>query len=259
MTMSTNPPSPQGEPESTSGDPVVADAIQQLLDSFTSSMAAQEEESPASAVGAVSVPEETERAHRADFAAASAELRSIVERIRGHFLQLADAEVRRLLEAVLLGSMTEAPRPVTAPPPAERPVMSAPVEPSIELPQAEAPPAAPVETAEIEEAAPEAPAPTSDEELYEGSVRLTVVGSGNMQQVVQFVDELCQKPEFRMLRMTGNPQQEGAEISLGLRESLPFKSVLLAMATVAEVSSPEQEDDTERSVTVWLSQAPLGA
>ena len=95
-------------------------------------------------------------------------------------------------------------------------------------------------------------------DLYEGTVTLSVIATGSMQHVVRFVDDLCQHPEFRMLRMTGNPNQDGAEISLGLREPVPFARILMAMESVASVSCPIAPDpeSNDRAVTVWLESEP---
>ncbi len=95
-------------------------------------------------------------------------------------------------------------------------------------------------------------------ELYEGTVRLLVMADGNVQRIVQFVDELCQMPQFRMLRMTGSRQQDGAEISLGLREPLPFAKIVASMPNVVRVDVPspgEAAADGGTRVTVYLAPA----
>ncbi len=73
-----------------------------------------------------------------------------------------------------------------------------------------------------------------EETLYEGTVRLYVNADGNMQRVIRFVDDLGQRPQFRVLRMTGNPQRQGAEIDLGLREPTAFLELLRSMGHAAE-------------------------
>lgn len=77
--------------------------------------------------------------------------------------------------------------------------------------------------------ADETPAVVLPEGMFDGVVRLTVFSQGNMQRVVKFVDALSQRPQFRVLRMTGNPQQEAAEIDIGLREPVPLLEVLTSM------------------------------
>jgi hypothetical protein len=76
--------------------------------------------------------------------------------------------------------------------------------------------------------------PQVEETLYEGTVRLYVNADGNMQRVIRFVDDIGQRPQFRVLRMTGSPQSNGAEIDLGLRESTAFLELLRSMGHAAE-------------------------
>ena len=100
---------------------------------------------------------------------------------------------------------------------------------------------------------PQASAPG---ELYEGTVRLLVMADGNVQRIVQFVDELCQMPQFRMLRMTGSRKQDGAEISLGLREPLPFAKIVGSMPNVVRVEVPSPDEDVADGgigLTVYLA------
>ncbi|MEX2598704.1 MAG: hypothetical protein WD533_03510, partial [Dehalococcoidia bacterium] len=90
--------------------------------------------------------------------------------------------------------------------------------------------------------------------LFEQSVLLLVKADGDMQRVVRFVDEVCQKPEFRMLRMTGNPQQEGAEIALGLREPVAVVDILQGMDQVRSVDIDAQYGpENQVAVIVHLS------
>ena len=46
-----------------------------------------------------------------------------------------------------------------------------------------------------------------DEEVYEGTVKLKVEAEGDIQQVVQFVQELRQQSQFRVLRLVSNSQR----------------------------------------------------
>lgn len=86
--------------------------------------------------------------------------------------------------------------------------------------------------------APETPPVELPEGMFDGAVRLTVFSQGNMQRVVRFVDSLAQRPQLRVLRMTGNPQQEAAEIDIGLREPIRLMEVLTAMGHGVEPKEP---------------------
>ena len=71
-------------------------------------------------------------------------------------------------------------------------------------------------------------------ELFEGTVRLHVYPGGSMQRVLRFIEDIGKRPQFRVLRMSGNPQREGAEIDLGLREPTPLLATLRDMGHTAE-------------------------
>jgi hypothetical protein len=96
-----------------------------------------------------------------------------------------------------------------------------------------------------------------EEPLYEGTVHLFVLSNGNMQRVVRFVDELSKRPQFRLLRMTGNPQQEGAELVVGLREPTPFLSLLRSFGHTARPDSRSDNRETPRLIVrLGTQQAP---
>ncbi|MDA1035648.1 MAG: hypothetical protein O3B65_02055 [Chloroflexi bacterium] len=86
----------------------------------------------------------------------------------------------------------------------------------------------------IAQAVQQAPTVKLPEGMFDGAVRLTVFSQGNMQRVVKFVDALGQRPQFRVLRMTGNPQQEAAEIDIGLREPVPLLEILSSMGHLVQ-------------------------
>ena len=75
-------------------------------------------------------------------------------------------------------------------------------------------------------------------ELYEGTVRLSVEGNGNVQEVFRFVDELSRRPELRVLQLVGNHRHEGVVIWLGLTEPLCLKIILGKMDGVSKVTTP---------------------
>lgn len=174
-------------------------------------------------------------------AAASADLKSAVRRMREQFLRLADIEIRKTLDMELADAHVDEASPRASDPPADGPHATASPQECTEVITTAAAPA----TGEQD---------LSSDELYEGTVRLLVMADGSVQRIVEFVDELRQMPQFRMLRMTGSHQQEGAEISLGLREPLPFRRILAAMRNVASVdgSGPDSAEQV-RGVVVHLT------
>ncbi len=186
------------------------------------------------------------------------DLQQMVRQVRAHYLALADLEIRRMMDQALLGPfLHEESRPTangTEPTDAQ--------DAQFEEEEEEDSPGN--ETLAIEEkgsvagtagesASEAASGSPQDDGLYEGTVRLVVMADGNMQRVVRFVDELCQNPRLRMLRMAGSPQQQGAEIALGLREPLPFMDILAQMDNVARVESGAPGKDGEQTVTVHLA------
>ena len=90
---------------------------------------------------------------------------------------------------------------------------------------------------------PAAPAPV-DLDLYEGSVRLKVEAEGDVQQVVQFVQELRNKSQLRVLRLVSNTQKD-LDILLGLREPTKLKDVLGEIVGVTEATPIGEENRQE--------------
>ncbi len=100
---------------------------------------------------------------------------------------------------------------------------------------------------------PQAQAPASEDEIYEGTVRLNVEANGCIREVVHFVRELRQAPQLRLLRMVGN-NKEGVEIWLGLREPLRLRKMLPQIAGISIISTPVVggQSDKERRLLVRL-------
>ena len=73
-------------------------------------------------------------------------------------------------------------------------------------------------------------------ELYEGTVMLRVDATDSVRQVIQFVDALRRKSDFRLLQLVGNHDQ-GVGVWLGLRAPVLLKEILLQMEGVAEVDA----------------------
>jgi len=100
---------------------------------------------------------------------------------------------------------------------------------------------------------PGAPTTHSDDEVYEGMVRLRLEASGSSLQVVQFVRELRQRPQFRLLRMAGS-HKLGVDIWVELREPLCLKKILPQIEVVSQVSDPPADSPRgeERSINIRL-------
>ena len=86
------------------------------------------------------------------------------------------------------------------------------------------------------------------------TVRLTVSALGPVRNLINFVSELRQSPQFRLLRLVANQHKEGMDIWLGLREPLEFLQILSSMAGVHDVSpgSDESQDEGEQLLIVTL-------
>ncbi|HLF03961.1 MAG TPA: response regulator [Dehalococcoidia bacterium] len=100
------------------------------------------------------------------------------------------------------------------------------------------------------------PVPMTDTELYEGVVRVSLEAASSLRQVMQFVGQLRQNPQFRLLRLAANQSsKDGMDIWLSLRQPTYLKKVLLDMTGVSQVNAPPQPDakSPERLLTVCLS------
>ena len=179
--------------------------------------------------------EPDEQAVLDDLASARDDLKLAARSVREGFLRLAEIEIHK---AIGLAAEPEAPRPRD------------------DLDGRRAAAGGPVAAPEAVDVVSPGPRASAPGELYEGTVRLLVMADGNVQRIVQFVDELCQMPQFRMLRMTGSSQQDGAEISLGLREPLPFARIVGSMPNVIRVDVPSRDDDAEGGIGLTVYLAP---
>ena len=83
-------------------------------------------------------------------------------------------------------------------------------------------------------AAPDGVTVREDKELVQGDVRLNIEAGGDVRLIYQFVHELRQKPEFRVLRMSGGPKQKVA-VWLGLADGALLKPLLSEMTFVSKV------------------------
>ena len=231
LSLSTTTPESVESHGQSPSDPTTA--IRELLNGVTEVVKARQAAQPVPAFVPAQVAEAEISSISDAISAAGQDFHSVVERIRAQYQALAELEIRRALDLALN-------------PPTE-PMLEPPVvveathdhDDVMELPQQEA-----------------AANPAVDEELVAGTVRIAVIGSGNMQSVAHFVDDLGQRPQFRLLQMTGSPQRDRADISLGLREPLPLLKLIESMERVASVEigpAPEDGASTEQEVTVRLS------
>ena len=91
------------------------------------------------------------------------------------------------------------------------------------------------------------------DELYEGIVLLTVKADDGIGQIVQFVRDLCRRPDVRLRKMTCSPN-EVVEISLALRQPLSLGRILPTIEGVSQVStSPEPGRAQQRMLIVQLT------
>ena len=81
------------------------------------------------------------------------------------------------------------------------------------------------------------------DENYEGTVRLSVLGDGNLGLLVNFVRQVHKLPDLRLLRMA-NDQNGLVEIWLSLCQPIPLRIMLGDIDGVVEVNpSPGRWDD----------------
>ena len=93
-------------------------------------------------------------------------------------------------------------------------------------------------------------------ELYEGTMRLRVVSSGPVKNLLNFVGELRQNTQLRLLRLVASQRSESMDIWLGLREPLYLITVLGDIPGVCRVEALPDigGDEEERRVTVTVGQ-----
>ena len=125
---------------------------------------------------------------------------------------------------------------------------------------ASSPPAHPAgdlaKTARKDPAPADEPPDESDNELYEGTVRLIVTSSGPVKNLLSFVGELRQNTQLRLLRLVANQRSESMDIWLGLREPLQLITILGEIPGVSQVAALPNSggDEGERRVTVAVGQ-----
>ena len=91
------------------------------------------------------------------------------------------------------------------------------------------------------------PAGGQDRE-YEGTVQIEVQTEGNMGLVVNFMQQIGEKPEIRVLKMANN-REGGVDVSLALRQPIPLQQVL---GEVPGVDSINAHEGGEVALTVTL-------
>ena len=100
-------------------------------------------------------------------------------------------------------------------------------------------------------------APPIDEE-YEGAVKLVVETTGEIKNMVDFVDALREHPQFHLLRMVSNARRDGMDVWLRLREPNPLRTTLLAAKGVTKVEAVESAElDPETGVETRVLKVSL--
>lgn len=97
----------------------------------------------------------------------------------------------------------------------------------------------------------------STDDLYEGTVGLTVHAVGGIGQVVQFVRRLCGDPEIRLLRMASRAE-DSVDILVALRQPVGLTKILPQIDSVSAVEVPPQESGpgSHRMLIVHLKNRP---
>ena len=102
--------------------------------------------------------------------------------------------------------------------------------------------------------------PRSDQlngELYEGRVKLRVQPRGCVRTVLDFVDELCQKPQLHLVQLVGTAKG-GLDIWVGLREQMALQTLIQSMPAVTYVveCTGDGSVDQGRCIEVQLTDLP---
>lgn len=96
----------------------------------------------------------------------------------------------------------------------------------------------------------------SGEDVYKGTVRLTVKANGHIRSAIRFLAQLRRKSELRVLQVTGNPYQGTGdiEILMDLREPLDLKEVIVQLADpyLVQISRDSDQDSGELLLSVLL-------
>ena len=98
-----------------------------------------------------------------------------------------------------------------------------------------------------------------DQGFSEGTVYITVGEQSCARRVLDFVQELCNRPQLRLTRLVGS-YQEGVELWLRLREPLCVEEVLLQVEGVASAvrvpSADAEEGEKHFNVELTPDSAP---
>ena len=105
------------------------------------------------------------------------------------------------------------------------------------------------ETAYDDPAPDDNPTDQLDDDVYEGTVRLMVTSTGPVKNLLNFVGELRQNDQLRLLRLVASQRSESMDIWLGLREPLQLIAILGDIPGVCEVADfpdPDGEEEEQR-------------
>ena len=114
-----------------------------------------------------------------------------------------------------------------------------------------------VETAHDDQAPDDDLTDKLDDDLYEGTVRLVVTSTGPVKNLLNFVGELRQNGQLRLLRLVASQRSESMDIWLGLREPLQLIAILgdiPGVSQVADFPDPDGEEE-ERRLAVSVSES----
>ena len=85
------------------------------------------------------------------------------------------------------------------------------------------------------------------------AVKLTIKTDGSMRQLIHFVTTLCEKPQFRLLKLVGGENRQGVDLWLALRQPVPLREFLCRMGgEVTTGPTAIGSDSEEQRLTVTL-------
>ena len=88
--------------------------------------------------------------------------------------------------------------------------------------------------------------------LNDATVRLNVEINGCVRQALRLVDELCQKPGIRLIRLVGKNSQ-GMDLWLGLHQPIDLENALLNMPGVSRVAELPADGPEEEHIHLQVS------
>ena len=103
------------------------------------------------------------------------------------------------------------------------------------------------------------PGSAHSEETFEGMVKLIVQSGSEIKNMLKFVGNLRENPQFHLLRVVSNSRRDGMDVTLRLRRPTPLESVLLSTGDVSRVETVEEfEIDPESGKEMTILKVFLG-